>query len=58
MNRRGEISGCIVEGPISFDLTMIPGTSKVKRYSSPVAGDADIILAPEIAAGNMLAKSL
>ncbi|MFR7989766.1 MAG: bifunctional enoyl-CoA hydratase/phosphate acetyltransferase [Anaerovoracaceae bacterium] len=58
MNQRGEITGCIVEGPISFDLSMISGTSQVKKYSSPVAGDADIILAPQIAAGNMLIKSL
>lgn len=58
MNMRGEITGCIVEGPISFDLAMIPGTAQVKRFSSPVAGDADIILAPGIAAGNMLIKSL
>lgn len=58
MNRSGELTGCIVEGPISFDLTMISGTSQVKRYSSPVAGDADIILVPGIAAGNMLVKSL
>ena len=44
MNQRGEITGRIVEGPISFDLSMISGTSQVKKYSSPVAGDADIIL--------------
>ena len=58
MNITGDIKGCIVEGPISFDLAMIPKTAKVKKFSSPVAGDADIILAPGIAAGNMLIKSL
>ena len=58
MNQRGEITGCIVEGPISFDLAMIPKTAGVKKFTSPVAGDADIILAPGIAAGNMLIKSL
>ena len=58
MNQKGEIGDCIVEGPISFDLAMIPKTAKVKKFSSPVAGDADIILAPGIAAGNMLIKSL
>lgn len=58
MNQRGEITGCIVEGPISFDLSMIPKTAGVKKFSSPVAGDTDIILAPGIAAGNMLIKSL
>lgn len=59
MNITGDIKGCIVEGPISFDLAMIPKTAKVKKFSSPVAGDADIILAARgIAAGNMLIKSL
>ena len=58
MNQRGEITDCIVEGPISFDLAMIPKTAGVKKYASPVAGDADVILAPGIAAGNMLIKSL
>lgn len=58
MNQAGELTGCIVEGPISFDLTMVKSTSAVKKFSSPVAGDADIILAPGIAAGNMLIKGL
>ena len=58
MSERGEIGGCIVEGPISFDLAMIPEASKVKKFASPVAGDADIILVPGIAAGNMLVKSI
>ena len=58
MSERGEIGGCIVEGPISFDLAMIPEASKVKGFTSPVAGDTDIILVPGIAAGNMLIKSI
>lgn len=58
MNQKGEIKGCIVEGPISLDLTLNPGTAAVKGFNSPVAGDADIILAPGIAAGNMTIKAL
>lgn len=58
MSERGEIGGCIVEGPISFDLAMIPEAGKVKSFTSPVAGDADILVVPGIAAGNMLVKSL
>lgn len=58
MNQRGEIKDCIVEGPISFDLTMNRDTSGIKKYDSPVAGDADIILVPGIDSGNMLIKSL
>ncbi len=58
MNANGEITGCIVEGPISFDLAMIPEASKVKGYESPVAGDADLLLVPDIVCGNVLVKCL
>lgn len=56
MNR--EIAGCIVEGPISYDLAMNRDSSSLKGYQSPVAGDADIVVVPDIAAGNILIKSL
>lgn len=58
MNRRGEIKGCTVEGPISFDIAMTRHAASVKKFDSTVAGDTDIILAPGIAAGNMTIKSL
>ena len=58
MNRKGEISGCLVEGPISYDLAMDPESWKIKGYESPVAGDADILLVPNIVAGNILIKTL
>lgn len=58
MNEKGEITGCIVEGPISFDLAMVKERSVVKGYESPCAGDADILLVPNIHAGNILGKSL
>lgn len=58
MNRRGEIGGCIVEGPISFDLAMVPQRAAAKGYESPCAGDCDILVVPNITAGNILGKSL
>lgn len=58
MGAQGEISGCIVEGPISYDLCMDAEAAKVKGYQSPVAGDPDILVVPDIVAGNLLSKSL
>ena len=58
MNQEGKLNGCIVEGPISYDLTMSPEAAKIKGYASPVTGDADILLVPNMTAGNLLAKAL
>lgn len=58
MNLSGEISGCVVEGPISYDLSMNPEAAALKGFDSPVAGDADILLVPDIVVGNVLAKSI
>ena len=58
MNQEGEIAGCIVEGPISFDLAVKQGAAAIKGYESPVAGDADILVVPDIAAGNILVKCM
>ena len=55
---RGDFGPCLVEGPISLDLATDKEAAEVKGYHSPVAGDADILLAPSIAAGNLLGKSL
>lgn len=55
---RGDFGPCIVEGPIALDLATDRSAARVKGYRSPVAGDADILLAPSIAAGNLLGKSL
>ena len=55
---RGDFGPCLVEGPISLDLATDREAAEVKGYHSPVAGDADILLAPSIAAGNLLGKSL
>lgn len=58
MNHIGEIADCIVEGPISFDLATSKEAAELKGYESPVAGDADLLLVPDIASGNMLVKCL
>ncbi len=52
------IEGCVVEGPISMDLAMNPEAAGIKGYESPVAGDADILVVPDIASGNIAAKSI
>jgi phosphate butyryltransferase len=58
MNQKGELCGCIVEGPISYDLAMSKQSAEAKGYESEVAGDADILLVPNITAGNILGKAL
>ena len=58
MNRRGEISGCIVEGPISYDCAVSGEIAKAKGFVSEVAGDADVLVAPNIHAGNIMGKML
>lgn len=58
MNQNGEIANCIVEGPISFDLATNAEAVRIKGYDSPVAADADVLIVPDITAGNILAKCL
>ncbi|MBP1615815.1 MAG: Phosphate butyryltransferase [Bacteroidetes bacterium] len=58
MNQGGVITNCIVEGPISYDLTMSKEAAEIKGYNSPVSGDADVLIVPNITAGNILGKSL
>lgn len=55
---RGDFGACLVEGPISLDLATDREAAAIKGYHSPVAGDADIFLVPNITAGNLLGKSL
>lgn len=54
----GELGDCFVEGPISFDLTMNPESARIKKFESPVVGNADGLLVPGLAAGNIMVKSL
>jgi phosphate butyryltransferase len=58
MNKRGEITDCIVAGPISLDLAISPESAAHKGYSHPVAGKADILIMPSLETGNALIKSL
>lgn len=57
MNERGQIPGCLIEGPLALDLAVAPEAARVKGISSPVAGCADILVAPNIEVANILAKS-
>ncbi len=49
---------CIIEGPISFDLAVSSEAAKIKEYQSPVAGDVDIMVMPNLTAGNLTVKAL
>ncbi len=56
--QRGEFPGGILEGPISYDLAVVREAAEIKGFRSPVAGDADLLVVPGIAAGNLLVKAL
>lgn len=58
MAQRGQIEGAIVDGPLAFDNAISRDAANTKRIISDVAGDADILLAPDLDAGNILAKNL
>lgn len=58
MNRRGEIENCIVEGPVSYDCAMSSEIASYKGYESRIAGDVDILVAPNIHTGNIMGKML
>ena len=58
MNENGEITGCIVDGPLSLDLAIDPEAAVHKGVTNPVAGHADILLFPNIDAGNITYKIL
>lgn len=55
---RGELGNCFLEGPISLDLAVNKASAKIKGYDSPAAGETDILLVPDMAAGNMMVKSM
>lgn len=58
MNRDGEIKGCIVEGPLSYDCAIDKEIAEFKGLDSKVAGDVDVLIAPNIHAGNIMGKML
>lgn len=58
MNRRGQIPGCLVDGPLALDNAVSLKASEHKKIQSDVAGQADILLVPSLEVGNSLYKSL
>jgi phosphate acetyltransferase len=58
MADRGQITGAILDGPLAFDASVSFESAKIKKIASPVAGQADIFLVPNIESGNILAKQL
>lgn len=59
MNEAGEITGCIVDGPLSLDLAMCPGAAEHKGATGrKIVGDADVLLFPDIHAGNITYKAM
>ena len=58
MAERGQITGGLLDGPLALDNAISPEAARVKQIDSPVAGQADILVTPDLEAGNMLAKNL
>ena len=58
MAERGQIKGALLDGPLAFDNAINTQAAETKGIKSAVAGDADILLAPDLEAGNILAKQL
>ncbi|MFO0990824.1 MAG: phosphate acetyltransferase [Hyphomicrobiales bacterium] len=58
MADRGQITGGLLEGPLAFDNAIDPEAARIKGINSPVAGHAQILVVPDLEAGNMLAKNL
>ena len=57
MADRGQITGAILDGPLAFDNAIEPEAAKIKGIQSAVAGKAQILVVPDLEAGNMLAKN-
>jgi phosphate acetyltransferase len=58
MADRGQITGALVDGPLALDNAISPEAARMKGIDSPVAGHANVLVAPDLEAGNMLAKCL
>lgn len=58
MAERGQITGGMLDGPLGMDNAIDPEAARIKNLSSPVAGQAQILVTPDLEAGNMLAKNL
>jgi phosphate acetyltransferase len=58
MAERGQITGALLDGPLALDNAISPQAAVIKQIVSPVAGRANVLVVPDLEAGNMLAKSL
>jgi phosphate acetyltransferase len=58
MADRGQITGALLDGPLALDNAISPEAAQVKKITSSVAGNANVLVVPDLEAGNMLAKSL
>jgi phosphate butyryltransferase len=58
MAQRGQIKGALIDGPLALDNAISPEAARIKGIKSDVAGYADILIAPDIEAGNILAKTI
>jgi phosphate acetyltransferase len=58
MAERGQIAGALLDGPLALDNAISPEAAAIKKLKSPVAGRANVLVVPDLEAGNMLAKSL
>jgi phosphate acetyltransferase len=58
MAERGQITGALLDGPLALDNAINPEAAAIKNIASPVAGRANVLVVPDLEAGNMLAKSL
>jgi len=58
MADRKQITGAVLDGPLALDNAISPEAAKIKKIESPVAGRANVLVVPDLEAGNMLAKSL
>ena len=58
MADRGQITGALLDGPLALDNAISPKAAAIKKIVSPVAGRANVLVVPDLEAGNMLAKSL
>ena len=58
MADRGQIKGALLDGPLAFDNAISSEAAQIKNLVSNVAGDADVLMVPDLESGNMLAKQL
>jgi phosphotransacetylase len=58
MNQRGQIKDCIIDGPLALDNAISAEAARHKGIVSPIAGETDVLLVPNIESGNLLGKSL